>query len=106
MVDVHVIGAGGGSIAWLDDAGALKVGPRSAGADPGPVAYGKGGTEPTLTDANIVLHRLDPTALLGGRMPVDAAARATGDRREDRARRWAFPSSRPLLASSASRSPT
>jgi len=74
MVDVHVIGAGGGSIAWLDDAGALKVGPRSAGADPGPVAYGKGGREPTLTDANIVLQRLDPTALLGGRMPVDAAA--------------------------------
>ncbi len=77
MIDVHVIGAGGGSIAWLDDAGALKVGPRSAGADPGPVAYGRGGREPTLTDANIVLHRLDPTFLLGGRMAVDeAAARA------------------------------
>jgi N-methylhydantoinase A len=74
MVDVHVIGAGGGSIAWLDDAGALKVGPRSAGAVPGPVAYGQGGTEPTLTDANIALHRLDPVALLGGRMPLDAAA--------------------------------
>jgi N-methylhydantoinase A len=74
MVDVHVIGAGGGSIAWLDDAGALKVGPHSAGADPGPVAYGNGGTEPTLTDANIVLHRLDPVALLDGRMPVDEAA--------------------------------
>jgi N-methylhydantoinase A len=74
MVDVHVIGAGGGSIAWLDDAGALKVGPRSAGADPGPVAYGRGGIEPTLTDANIVLHRLDPMALLGGRMLVDAGA--------------------------------
>jgi N-methylhydantoinase A len=77
MVDVHVIGAGGGSIAWLDDAGGLKVGPHSAGADPGPVAYGRGGSEPTLTDANIVLHRLDPVALLGGRMPVqEAAARA------------------------------
>ncbi len=74
MVDVHVIGAGGGSIAWLDDAGALKVGPRSAGADPGPVAYGRGGIEPTLTDANIVLQRLDPTTLLGGRMRVDAGA--------------------------------
>ncbi|HEX3405458.1 MAG TPA: hydantoinase/oxoprolinase family protein [Acetobacteraceae bacterium] len=82
MVDVHVIGAGGGSIAWLDDAGALKVGPQSAGADPGPVAYGRGGGEPTLTDANIVLHRLDPVALLGGRMPVDemAARRAIADR--------------------------
>ena len=74
MVDVHVIGAGGGSIAWLDDAGALKVGPRSAGADPGPVAYGRGGTEPTLTDANLVLHRLDPVALLNGRMAVDEQA--------------------------------
>ena len=77
MVDVHVIGAGGGSIAWIDDAGALKVGPHSAGADPGPVAYGRGGQEPTLTDANIVLHRLDPVSLLGGKMKVDeAAARA------------------------------
>jgi N-methylhydantoinase A len=74
MVDVHVIGAGGGSIAWLDDAGALKVGPRSAGADPGPAAYGRGGAEPTLTDANVVLHRLDPATLLGGRMPIDADA--------------------------------
>jgi N-methylhydantoinase A len=74
MVDVHVIGAGGGSIAWLDDAGALKVGPHSAGAAPGPVAYGSGGVEPTLTDANIVLHRLDPVALLGGRMPVHEQA--------------------------------
>ena len=82
MVDVHVIGAGGGSIAWLDDAGALKVGPRSAGADPGPVAYGRGGRDPTLTDANIVLHRLDPVALLNGRMAVDEAAarRAIADR--------------------------
>jgi len=74
MVDVHVIGAGGGSIAWIDDAGALKVGPHSAGADPGPVAYGRGGRDVTLTDANIVLHRLDPVSLLGGRMTVDEAA--------------------------------
>ncbi len=74
MLDIHVIGAGGGSIAAIDDAGALKVGPRSAGADPGPVAYGRGGTRPTLTDANIVLGRLDPVALLEGRLPVDAAA--------------------------------
>jgi N-methylhydantoinase A len=82
MVDVHVIGAGGGSIAWLDDAGALKVGPHSAGAEPGPVAYGMGGTEPTLTDANVVLHRLNPTALLDGRMKVDeqAARRAIDDK--------------------------
>jgi len=74
MIDIHVIGAGGGSIAYVDDAGALKVGPRSAGALPGPVAYGKGGEEPTLTDANICLNRLNPIALLDGRMPVDREA--------------------------------
>jgi N-methylhydantoinase A len=77
MLDIQVIGAGGGSIAAIDDAGALKVGPRSAGADPGPVAYGKSGTEPTITDANLCLGRLDPGSLLGGRMRVDMeAARA------------------------------
>jgi N-methylhydantoinase A len=71
MIDIHVIGAGGGSIAWIDDAGALKVGPHSAGAFPGPVAYGRGGTEPTLTDAQIVLQRLNPVSILSGRMAVD-----------------------------------
>ena len=74
MVDIHVIGAGGGSIAHLDDADALKVGPRSAGALPGPVAYGRGGDQPTLTDANICLNRLNPVALLDGRMPVNREA--------------------------------
>jgi N-methylhydantoinase A len=74
MVDIHVIGAGGGSIAWLDDAGSLKVGPHSAGAVPGPVGYGRGGTQPTITDAEITLHRLNPKALLKGRMGVDASA--------------------------------
>ncbi|WP_233161317.1 MULTISPECIES: hydantoinase/oxoprolinase family protein [unclassified Achromobacter] len=73
MVDVHVIGAGGGSIARIDDAGALKVGPQSAGAVPGPVAYNRGGTAVTITDAHIVLGRLNPVALLEGRMAVDAA---------------------------------
>ncbi|MUZ65373.1 hydantoinase/oxoprolinase family protein [Agrobacterium vitis] len=71
MVDIQVIGAGGGSIAWIDDTGALKVGPHSAGAFPGPVAYGNGGEEPTLTDVNICMQRLNPVALLNGRMPVD-----------------------------------
>ncbi|MCC7486065.1 MAG: hydantoinase/oxoprolinase family protein [Burkholderiales bacterium] len=86
MVDIHVIGAGGGSIAWMDDAGALKVGPRSAGAAPGPAAYARGGTEPTITDAMICLHRLNPVALLGGRLPVDeAAARDAVERRVARA---------------------
>jgi N-methylhydantoinase A len=77
MIDIHVIGAGGGSIAYVDDAGSLKVGPRSAGALPGPVAYGKGGEELTLTDANICLNRLNPVALLDGRMPVDRDAAMT-----------------------------
>ncbi|RVT95027.1 hydantoinase/oxoprolinase family protein [Sphingomonas crocodyli] len=81
MIDIHVIGAGGGSIAAVDDASALKIGPRSAGAVPGPVAFGKGGTEATLTDANIVLRRLNPTALLEGRLKVDhdAARKAIHD---------------------------
>lgn len=80
MIDVQVIGAGGGSIAWIDAGGALKVGPMSAGAVPGPVAYGLGGTEPTLTDANLVLHRLDAGGTLAGKVRVDeAAARAAID---------------------------
>jgi N-methylhydantoinase A len=77
MVDMHTIGAGGGSIARLDTGGLLLVGPESAGADPGPACYGKGGTAPTVTDANLVLGRLRPNAFLGGRMTLDlAAARA------------------------------
>ena len=65
-VAVHTVGAGGGSVAWTDRGGALRVGPRSAGADPGPACYGRGGTEPTVTDANVVLGRLDPSARLAG----------------------------------------
>jgi len=82
MIDIHVIGAGGGSIAAIDDAGALKVGPRSAGAEPGPAAYERGGHEATITDANIALHRLNPVALLDGRLPVsEKAARAAVEER-------------------------
>jgi N-methylhydantoinase A len=66
-VEVHSIGAGGGSVAWIDSGGALRVGPRSAGARPGPACYGNGGEEPTVTDANVVLGYLDPQAFLGGR---------------------------------------
>jgi N-methylhydantoinase A len=69
MLDIHTVGAGGGSIAYADG-GLLKVGPRSAGANPGPVCYGFGGTEPTVTDANLYLGLLNPRHLLGGRMPV------------------------------------
>lgn len=71
MVDVHAIGAGGGSIAWIDQGGALNVGPMSAGADPGPACYAQGGVEPTVTDANLVLGRLNPDYFLGGEMPLD-----------------------------------
>ncbi len=70
MVDVHTIGAGGGSIAFLSEAGMLQVGPRSAGAMPGPICYGRGGTEPTITDANLLLGRLNPARLLGVDTPV------------------------------------
>ena len=77
MVDMHTIGAGGGSIARVDAGGMLHVGPQSAGADPGPACYGRGGDEPTVTDANLVLGRLRPEAFLGGAMRLDAeAARA------------------------------
>ncbi len=71
-IDIHTIGAGGGSIAWVDAGGLLKVGPQSAGAYPGPAAYGRGGTKPTVTDANVVLGRLNPKSLLGGRMAMHA----------------------------------
>lgn len=73
MLDIHTVGAGGGSIAAIDSGGLLKVGPRSAGADPGPVCYARGSTEPAVTDANVVLQTLNPTHLLGGRMPIDQA---------------------------------
>src|SRR5262245_4518370 len=73
MLDIHTIGAGGGSIASVSSGGRLSVGPRSAGAEPGPVAYGRGGTEPTVTDAHLVLGRIPP-ALLGGELPLDAAS--------------------------------
>jgi N-methylhydantoinase A len=71
VVDIVEIGAGGGSIAWIDPAGALKVGPRSAGADPGPASYGRGGTEPTVTDANVLVGRINPHYFLGGQIPLD-----------------------------------
>jgi len=74
MLDVHAIGAGGGSIAYVDEGGAFRVGPRSAGAVPGPACYGLGGTEPTISDAHVVLGRLDPNRFLGGRMKLDRDA--------------------------------
>src|SRR5207248_10164889 len=77
MIDVVTIGAGGGSIASLSRDGTLKVGPRSAGADPGPLCYRRGGTEPTVTDAHLVLGRIPPH-LLGGEVPLDMEAACDG----------------------------
>ena len=74
IIDLHIIGAGGGSIAWIDPGGALNVGPHSAGAEPGPACYGRGGAQATVTDANLVLGRLNPTYFNGGRMTLDVAA--------------------------------
>jgi N-methylhydantoinase A len=80
VIDLVEVGAGGGSVAWIDEIGALKVGPQSAGADPGPMCYGGGGSEPTITDANLVLGRLDPDDFLGGQMALDAQSAARGIR--------------------------
>lgn len=77
MIDVVTVGAGGGSIAWISPEGSLKVGPQSAGADPGPLCYAKGGTEPTITDAHVTLGRIPPH-LLGGEIPLDVEAARAG----------------------------
>jgi N-methylhydantoinase A len=77
MIDVVTVGAGGGSIAWISPEGTLKVGPQSAGADPGPICYGKGGSEPTITDAHVLLGRIPPH-LLGGEVPLDVDLAAAG----------------------------
>ena len=74
VLDIVEVGTGGGSIAWLDEGGGLHVGPRSAGAEPGPASYGRGGSEPTVTDANVILGRLSPERFLGGEMRLDRAA--------------------------------
>lgn len=78
VVDTVEIGAGGGSIAWVDEVGSLKVGPRSAGAEPGPICYGQGGEEPTITDANLILGRLSPVHFLGGEMVLDVESARKG----------------------------
>ncbi|MDX6708806.1 MAG: N-methylhydantoinase [Solirubrobacteraceae bacterium] len=77
MVDIHTVGAGGGSVAWRDPGGALRVGPRSAGAQPGPACYGRGGDKPTVTDANLLLGRLDANAPLAGGVALDRGAAET-----------------------------
>ena len=74
VVDIVTVGAGGGSIAWVDDGGLLRVGPQSAGATPGPACYGRGGKLPTVTDAHLVRGTLQADSFLGGKMSVDLAA--------------------------------
>lgn len=71
MIDIVTVGAGGGSLACVDEGGVLKVGPRSAGAKPGPACYCRGGEEPTVTDANLILGKLNPKRILGGRMSMN-----------------------------------
>ncbi|MGB9113134.1 MAG: hydantoinase/oxoprolinase family protein [Acidimicrobiales bacterium] len=78
VVDVVEVGTGGGSIAWIDEVGALKVGPRSAGADPGPICYRRGGLDPTVTDANVALGRIRPSAFMGGEMGLDIEGALAG----------------------------
>ena len=80
VIDLVEVGAGGGSIAWIDPGGILRVGPQSAGADPGPICYGKGGQDPTITDANLVLGRLNPEYFLGGEIRLDEDAAINGIR--------------------------
>ena len=82
MVKVRTLGAGGGSIAWVDDSGMLRIGPRSAEANPGPACYGLGGSEPTVTDANVVLGYFNQSSLLGGRKPIVASLAAEAVRRQ------------------------
>ena len=103
MVDVHTVGAGGGSIGWRDAGGALRVGPRSAGAEPGPACYGRGGTEPTVTDANLLLGYLSPDSDLAGGVTLDVECCPQGGRlagrrarpRRDRDRRGDRPRDQP-----------
>ena len=104
MIDVRTIGAGGGSIAWIDKGDMLRVGPQSAGVDPGPAAYGKGGADATVSDANVVLGRIDPDNFLGGEMALDVgAAHAALERL---AKRSATAPKRPRSPSPVSPTPT
>ena len=84
VVGVTAIGAGGGSVAWVDEVGVPKVGPQSTGASPGPACYGRGGKDATLSDAFLVCGFLDPERFLGGRMRLDRDARRGGDRSASR----------------------
>ena len=104
MVDVRTIGSGGGSIAWIDDAGLLQVGPESAGADPGPICYGRGGQQPTISDANLVLGRLNPETLLAVEGKVALGRCPNNHRRENR--RAARPRCRCRPPAPSSPSPT
>ena len=105
MIDIFEVGTGGGSIARVGEGNALRVGPQSAGSMPGPACYGRGGTEPTVTDANLLLGRLDADHFLGGEMELDLEAAASGDGERSRRRRSASTPTERRTASCASRSP-
>ena len=93
-VDVASLGAGGGSIAWADSGGGLRVGPHSAGAEPGPACYGAGGAEPTVTDASLVLGYLDPDYFAGGSLKLDRALAEAQSASASRRRSGSAPSRR------------
>ena len=101
-VEAISIGAGGGSVAWLDSANALHVGPQSQGARPGPACYGRGGTLPTVTDADVVLGYINPDRFLGGGMPLRSGSCARSRSRNISRRRWVFLSRRPRRRSTTS----
>ena len=100
VVDIHTIGAGGGSLAYAE-AGGLRVGPESAGADPGPACYGRGGTQPTVTDANLVLGRVDERSFAGGSMTLDVEAARTAIARPGRRARASRRSSWPRASATS-----
>ena len=102
MLDIHTIGAGGGCIGWLDEGGLLRMGPQSAGADPGPACYGKGGTLPTCTDANVVLGYLDPDFFAGGKIKLDRRRPRDASSKSTSPSRWACRSRRRPPACTAS----
>ena len=106
VIDLAEVSAGGGSIAWVDRAGSLRVGPKSAGADPGPVCYGRGGTEPTVTDCNLLLGYLDKGSLLAGDLPIDHAAAEAAVAASVWPSPWAWmPERRPPPSSTSSTTP-
>ena len=104
-IDLAEVGAGGGSIVWIDTGGSMQIGPRSAGAAPGPLCYDRGGTEPTVTDATLILGYISPAYLVGGALKLNATRARSGSRRRSPSPSVS-PSSTPPTAPSRSPPPT